>query len=157
MPKNKNGFSAMQQRFIELFNGNATEAARAAGYSPKNAGKIGGQLLSNPRIASAIFNREKTRRAADIADREERQKFWTAVFRDEHRPMKDRLRASELLAKSEGDFIDRTEISGKDGAPLTVRALLQEISTADVRIVETRAEEITKELQSENKGAVPHA
>jgi hypothetical protein len=37
---------------------------------------------------------------------------------DENAEMKDRLKASELLGKSEGDFLERTEITGKDGSPL---------------------------------------
>ena len=40
--------STKQKRFIAAFNGNAAEAARAAGYSAKNADKIGAQLLKNP-------------------------------------------------------------------------------------------------------------
>ncbi|GHV30806.1 hypothetical protein FACS1894167_12220 [Synergistales bacterium] len=40
-------------------------------------------------------------------------------MRDEAAEVKDRLRASELLGKSEGDFITRTEITGKDGGIIT--------------------------------------
>ena len=45
-----------QQRFVELYCTflNATEAARQAGYSTKNADKIGHQLLGNPRVKEAI-------------------------------------------------------------------------------------------------------
>ena len=39
---------------------------------------------------------------------------------DEEQPMKERLKASELLGKSEGDFLDRHEYAGKDGGPLVV-------------------------------------
>jgi hypothetical protein len=37
---------------------------------------------------------------------------------DEEQSMKDRLRASELLGKSGGDFLERREITGPDGSPL---------------------------------------
>ena len=33
--------------------------------------------------------------------------------------MKDRLKSSELLGRSQADFTDKTELSGKDGGPLT--------------------------------------
>jgi hypothetical protein len=43
----------------------------------------------------------------------ERQQFWTAVLRgEESAEMKDRLKASELLGKCQGDFIERVESSG---------------------------------------------
>lgn len=110
--------STKQRRFIDAFNGNAAEAARAAGYSEKNADKIGAQLLKNPRVVSAIRERENGRSAAAIATREERQRLFTNVMRDEGQTTRDRLRACELLGKSEGDFVERQEITGADGRPL---------------------------------------
>lgn len=40
----------------------------------------------------------------DIADMEERQRFWTSVMRDGKELMANRLRASEFLAKMQNDF-----------------------------------------------------
>lgn len=110
--------STKQKRFIAAYNGNATAAAIEAGYSTKNADKIGGQLMKNPRIVAAIRARENERNAEAIATREERQRFFTAIMRDEGQPTRERLRATELLGKSEGDFVERQEVTGKDGAPL---------------------------------------
>ena len=45
-------------------------------------------------------------------DRESRQEFWTMIALDKEERTDTRLRASELLGKSEGDFIDRHELSG---------------------------------------------
>ncbi len=114
----KRELSTKQKRFIAAYNGNATAAALEAGYSPANADKIGAQLLKNPRIIEAIRAREAERNADAIATREERQKFFTKIMRDEEQPTRDRIRATELLGKSEGDFVDRQEITGKDGRPL---------------------------------------
>ena len=36
-----------------------------------------------------------------------RQEFWTKVMNDPDEDMKNRLRAAELLGKSEADFLDR--------------------------------------------------
>jgi hypothetical protein len=53
--------------------------------------------------------RESTTSQA-IATREERQSFWTAMMRgEEPGEPKDRLKASELLGRSQGDFIDRVD------------------------------------------------
>ena len=133
MPKPREEFTTKQKRFIECYNGNAIEAAREAGYSERSVTKIGYQLMSNPKIAAAIRARENARNDDAIATREERQRFFTRVMRDEEQHMKDRLRASELLGKSEGDFIDRQELSGKDGTPLTVKGVLDEIR---IRVVD---------------------
>ncbi len=55
-PKRKRDLTPKQQRFVGeyLSGGNATRAARAAGYSAKSAGKIGSQLLDKTRIQEAI-------------------------------------------------------------------------------------------------------
>lgn len=48
--------TAKQQRFVEeyLIDLNATQSAIRAGYSVKNAGKIGSELLQKTRIKSAV-------------------------------------------------------------------------------------------------------
>lgn len=38
--------------------------------------------------------------------------FWSALIRDPHADRKDRLKASELLARACGGFLDRTDLSG---------------------------------------------
>ncbi len=59
---------------------------------------------------------------ASVANREERQAFWTSILRDESRPMSERLRASELLARSEADFVTRVESKGMTLEQLIVAA-----------------------------------
>ena len=99
--------TAKQQRFVSAYNGNATEAMIAAGYSKKSAASNVDKILKNTEIQAAIQNREKERNSAAIATREERQAFWTAIMRDDEVDLRDRLRASELLGKSEGDFLEK--------------------------------------------------
>jgi phage terminase small subunit len=111
-------FTVKQRAFVEAYCGNATEAALQAGYSPKTAAFIGAENLKKPKIAAALKEREDKRLASLIATREERQRFWTSMMRDEDRKEADRLKASELLAKSEGDFLERREITGPNGAPI---------------------------------------
>ena len=94
-----------QQAFIECYTGNATEAAKLAGYSEATAYSSGQRLLKQPQIAEAIRAREQERQAPNIADREQRFAFWTSVRRDTNESTRDRLRASELLAKAQGDFL----------------------------------------------------
>ena len=110
-----------QQRFIEAYDGNATRAAIQAGYSEKTACSIGERLLRNVDIKEAILKRERNRTMDIIATREERQSFWTGIMRNAEEKTTDRLKASELLAKSEGDFLDRCEVTGQAVGGLVIR------------------------------------
>ena len=107
--------TAKQQRFVDVFDGNAIKAAIAAGYSVKTAASIGAENLKKPQIIKAIKNREKQVVKPAVLDRNERQRFWTRIIKDETEEMKNWLRASELLGKSEGDFIERLRHEGELG------------------------------------------
>ena len=98
-----------QQRFVNCYDGNATQAAKDAGYKGSNntLRKVGFENLTKPNVKQAIRDREKKRNRKLIADREARQEFWTDIMNDENADMKDRLRASELLGRSEADFTDK--------------------------------------------------
>lgn len=106
----KDKLTARQQAFVEAYAGNATAAALAAGYSERSARSQGQRLLTNDDIKDAIKAREAQRLAPTIATRQERQEFWTSVLRSKDEAMKDRLKAAELLGKSEGDFLERVEM-----------------------------------------------
>jgi phage terminase small subunit len=47
-----------------------------------------------------------------IADKSETKRFWTEIMRDENADIKDRLKASEFIAKTNGAFIDKKELQG---------------------------------------------
>ena len=97
-----------QEKFIAeyLKDFNATSAAKRAGYSSKTAYATGHYLLKNAEIKK-IIHAEKT---AAIADRFQREKFWSDTMLNKEEKMLNRLKASELLAKANGDFLDRQEI-----------------------------------------------
>ena len=116
--------TAKQKKFVEAYCGNATDAARQAGYKQPEA--IGFENLRKPQIKAAIETRDAGSKKKRIASREDRQNFWTKIMEDENGDMKDRLRASELLGKSNADFIERRESKhsfiGSDGKPLNLKA-----------------------------------
>ena len=101
-----------QQRFVNFYEGNASEAALKAGYSKKTAPFIGAENLKKPQIISAIRNRTSKQDSPKIMSRLERQAFWSEVALDKFQSMSDRLRAAELLGKSEADFTDNHHHSG---------------------------------------------
>ena len=115
--------TARQQAFVDAYAGNATEAAKAAGY-PGNAKALasqGSRLLANAKVKAALALRsakvEAVRSdvaaAGRIATRAERQAFWTATMLDTAEEMSARLKASELLGKSEVDFTDKLQVDAK--------------------------------------------
>lgn len=103
-----------QLRFIAFYAGNAADAARRAGYqgTDDSLSTCGRKLLADPRIAEAIRARQEAEDAPHIASRQERQAFWTRTMKNVQAALSDRLRASELLGKSEGDFIERHRHEG---------------------------------------------
>ena len=101
-----------QQRFVLAYDGNGVAAARAAGYrgNDNTLASVSKENLQKPHIVRAIREREKMRMKQIILTRKERQIFWSATIRDENVPLRERLRASELLGRSEGDFLERHEV-----------------------------------------------
>ena len=95
-----------QRRFAEVYAGNATEAAIKAGYSERSAYNAGDRMMKNDEVIAFIKAREEQERNSRVASRWERQEFWTATMRDETEKTEQRLKASELLGKSEADFVD---------------------------------------------------
>lgn len=126
--------SSMHRLFVERFAGDPVDAMRYSGYNGSDLQcKIEGEkLLKLPLIQLAIEERDKytTRTTAAIADRQERQAFWTSLMRNEDPYHKDkidpitnapvppeplslqvRLKGSELLGKSETDFIEKVDMT----------------------------------------------
>lgn len=116
-----------QELFIQeyLIDMNATAAAKRAGYSEKTAYSIGQENLNKPEIKQAIQQQLENRKSALIATREQRQRLWTEIMYDMEQSTRDRLRASELLGKSCGDFIERIE--AKTDLEVDMRAQIRSV------------------------------
>lgn len=113
-----------QQAFIDSFDGNLKESAKKAGISYGYARN----LMTKSDIQAAIKSRQETEiRPARIADRAARQAFWSDVMNNEDVKMSDRLRASELLAKSEQDFVEKVDLNCKTEVP-ELRIYMKETS-----------------------------
>lgn len=74
-----------QKRFVDYYieTGNATEAAKRAGYSEKTARFTGAENLTKTNIKTAIAARLAELDAQRIADAEEVMQFFTSVMRGE--------------------------------------------------------------------------
>lgn len=108
---------------MDAYAGNGTAAARAAGYKGNDQvlAVAASRLLKKAEVKAALAARNAKVQAAaadvvlsrHIATRAERQAFWTEVMLDVNEKMADRLRAAELLGKSEADFVERLQHEGK--------------------------------------------
>lgn len=104
-----------QKRFCEEYvkTGNATQSYINAGYSATtrevaeaNARKL---LGNNSAVIEYIKELNSKIVSSTIADMEEVKQFWTNVMRNEEADLKDRLKASEYIAKTNAAFIDKQE------------------------------------------------
>ncbi len=93
--------SLKQQKFCEYYvqSGNATEAAKKAGYSEKTAYSIGTENLKKPEIENYIKELTSSPQKVRIATGEEVLAFFTEVMKNGKVGWKERIRAAENLAK----------------------------------------------------------
>lgn len=120
-----------QKAFADYYleTGNATEAAKRAGYSENSAKQIGTENLSKPSISQYIAERQKQVEDSRIADISEVLQFFTSVMRGEIKDqfdfdpsLSDRLSAGKELMKryEKGD-------DGKKDALAKLDEVLKEI------------------------------
>ncbi|MDW7774670.1 MAG: terminase small subunit [Desulfobulbaceae bacterium] len=125
----KQALTVKQQRFVDLYDGNGVQAARAAGYkgNDNTLAVVAKENLRKPHLKAAIEAREQKAKEKGILTREERQRFWSDVIRGEEREritvdgeevevapsMQSRLKASELLGRSQADFTDNVNNTGR--------------------------------------------
>lgn len=97
-----------QKAFCDYYieTGNASEAARRAGYSKKTAPFIGAENLKKPLIQTYIGERMAERAKDRVATADEVIEFYTAVMRGEVKDqfgleasLSDRLKAGDSLMK----------------------------------------------------------
>jgi len=134
------GLTEKQRRFCEYYSsngGNQTRAASEAGYA--NPEPRAAELVRNSKIIAALEKMRSSKTKKHIATREERQNFWTEVLLSGEVEMKDRLKASELLGKSQADFVDRKEISGANGGPLDININLESLTDEQLAALESIA------------------
>ena len=94
-----------QKKFVDAYNGDIKAASKEAGTSYT----YGRELLTKTHIKQAIRDRENKELSPTIASRQKRQQFWTVVMEDGDETMPNRLRAAELLGKSEADFTEKIQ------------------------------------------------
>ena len=109
-PKIKPQLKLVATYYVGECAGNAEAAAVKAGYSKKYARGNAYKLVARKDVQEYMAylkylqDTNPANPALHIATLNEIQGFWTNVMNDSRWEMKDRLRASESLAKSKGAF-----------------------------------------------------
>ena len=127
-----------QRRFVEAYlgeaNGNATEAARLAGYSgtDDSLAVSASQLLRNTKVEAAI--KERTDNDPLVLSRQQRLEYLTKLITNQEyeyttnkdgeiitRPAatRDKLKALDILNKMGGDYIENKNIKVSGGLELS--------------------------------------
>ena len=119
---------AFADYYIEI--GNATEAARRAGYKGKNLNRIASENLSKLDIKQYIDER--------LAKGEEVLQYLTRVMRGEEKDqfgldasLQDRTKAAELLGKRYRLFVDKTEQKVDVNNTTKLDSILQQLEEDD--------------------------
>lgn len=134
------GLTERQKVFIAAYTGNATKAALAAGCSMKSAAITGSKWLKMPKIQRAIASRDPLGAKAHIRSRTELQERWSEKAFDDSIPVRDQLKASELLEKSRGGFTSKVEIKGELTLLDLVNESMNEPSNATTKHEEEKPE-----------------
>lgn len=87
--------------------GNMKKAMIDAGYSESYADKNSKYLLGI--IGEEIKTQQNEIKKDKIKDIQEIQEWWATMMNDEDQDPKDRIKCSELLAKSQGAFVLKVE------------------------------------------------
>ena len=148
MEISKTKLSKKVKDFVAAYEGNIVEAMRQAGYvgDDRFLEESGLQLLRQPPIAAAIKEKSLVQASAIrmVAQKEELQVWWSHLVRNEDPhsnptvdssgitadkdiPLATRIKASEMLMKSHGGFVEKIDINSN----VTVSHVIQEAYSVD--------------------------
>ncbi|MDF7683400.1 terminase small subunit [Lactobacillus sp. ESL0679] len=129
--------TAKQKRFAEeyIISGNATDAARKAGYSKKTAYSIGQQNLKKVEISTYLQKLQKKVSGDKVADQQEILEYLSSVMRGEQVEdvatakgiykdvpvgARDRIKAAELLGKRSAMWTEKHEVNANIASPVKI-------------------------------------
>ena len=137
-----------QRRFVDYYieTGNASEAARRAGYSEKTAGWIGQENLQKPTIKAAIDARLKDLEDKRIAKADEVLQFLTSTLRGE---VKEEHVVVEGTGEGRSDArIIKVQVSARDRLDAAKSLLKRYPMQLDAKEHKLRLQKLEAEVQA---------
>ena len=137
-----------QRRFVDYYieTGNASEAARRAGYSEKTAGWIGQENLQKPTIKAAIDDRLRELEDKRIAKADEVMQFLTSTLRGE-------VKEERVVVEGTGDGrsdarIIRVQVSARDRLEAAKSLLKRYPMQLDAKEQKLRLQKLEAEIRA---------
>lgn len=96
--------------------GNMKKAMIDAGYSENYADRNSQYLMGI--IGEEIKAQQSEIKSAKVKSVQEIQEWWAGVMDNENCDLKERIRCSDLLAKSQGAYIENVNINGQVNNPM---------------------------------------
>lgn len=96
--------------------GNMKKAMIDAGYSENYADRNSQYLMGI--IGEEIKAQQSEIKSAKVKSVQEIQEWWAGVMDNEDCDLKERIRCSDLLAKSQGAYIENVNINGQVNNPM---------------------------------------
>ncbi len=118
MAKDRYGLTVKERVFCDAFvetKGNATQAAKDAGYKGKNDAvfrSIGKENLTKPHIQRYLAQFEKVAEEKALMTKEEAMRVLSDLARSEEVRETDRIRAAELILRCYGAFVNNVKVEG---------------------------------------------
>lgn len=140
-----------QRRFVDYYveTGNASEAARRAGYSEKTAGWIGQENLQKPTIKAAIDARLKELEDKRIAKVDEVMQFLTSTLRGE---VKEERVVVEGTGEGRSDArIIKVQVSARDRLEAAKSLLKRYPMQLDAKEQKLRLQKLEAEMRAAEK------
>lgn len=171
--------SKQHRLFIEAYDGDEVYAMRCAGYEGADLylKQKALELLSTPLVKEALAERGRYDASLNSlkASREERQIYWTQLMRNQdphikpevgengktipppaNIPYSIRIKATELLGRSEQDFVEKLEIDAKMSISQVIEQSYSITDQNEVNDIEAIYNQIyTKKVRSVVNEAVP--
>lgn len=119
-----------QQKFVEEYAklGNETEAYRLAYPSAKKEEVIranASRLLTNANVREYLEELKQKTSSENIADMQEVKEFWTTIIRNPNERTDNRLKASDMIAKTNGAYLQKIDL--KTTAPVQIVDNIREL------------------------------
>ena len=111
----KYSLNYQQARFVHVYQGNGTLAARNAGYkgNDKTLAVQASRLLKDERVKQAMNDRPSPTDTREPLTPDQILSQWTTLAADHTVPASIRIKALENLARAHGMFIDKVAIKGQ--------------------------------------------
>ena len=85
------------------------DACRLCGY--EDPMKAASDFMKDETFMTGLEDTPDPQTDVLLSSPQARKRFWAKVMKDKDTPVKERLRASELLSKASGDFVDKLDVT----------------------------------------------